>query len=331
MVDTINILVRWPLLPEILAALQAAGFYRGGGWYFETVTREEKRTGKTHVKLSGHHEILSITIKGKDGVIEWVQASLPRLLFGYNGRLITNPAQLDCSLDRLFGHLAGIATAENRLIEFIRVDLALNLPCDPKRFIVAHRNARHPWVKSDSIEYGSTGIRFPGKKRVLHLYCKQKERADKSGFKMPLRTKSIRAEVQVKGTEAVRAFFGHAPDAPVTSLDFFKCYRCYREAWCLFDKGPVISSPGEHCSLLKLIAECEAVGFKTSHGIGAMAWWELGNKKPATVNRMKGDLQKRKQALMEFKWAEILTPGRLPEPVVDIYADGREVLLRDLW
>src|SRR5205823_5154847 len=108
----------------------------------------------------------------------------------------------------LFEYLREVATAEERLIEFVRVDLALNVPCDPRRMVVAHRGARHPWVRREDIQYGDSGIRFAGKERVLQMYWKQKERADKAGFDLPPLSKSLRVEVQIKGKDAVREAWG---------------------------------------------------------------------------------------------------------------------------
>jgi hypothetical protein len=354
MVDTINILVLWALLPEIVSALKQYGFYEFGGWYFQSVPQPDRRTGGTYHKLSGFHKDLRIVVRGNDYVIEWVQASLPRVLHGYNGRLIVNPVQLKQSQERLFGHLGEIAVAEIQLIEFIRVDLALNVPCDPRRMVLAHRGARHPWVRREDIQYGDSGIRFAGKERVLQMYWKQKERSDKAGFDLPPLSKSLRVELQIKGKDAVREAWGgkkrpggtadkgKSQDEKdrdkedwslraVTRLDFFQCYRVYRRALCLFDKHPVPIIPEEKCTLLALIGECEAQGFRTSSGISAWDWFKLGGQKQETVNRARAEVMARKQAVMEFRWADVLPAQRLPEPVIDIYPDGREVALNNLW
>ena len=131
MLDTINVVVRWTPIPEIIAELRQRGFCQWGRWFFQVFKCRDFRTGGMYTKLSGRHEELGIWVRGKDFVIEWVQASLPRLLFGYNGRLITNPFQLDDSQETPFEHLGEIAVPEERLIEFVRVDLVLNLPGRP--------------------------------------------------------------------------------------------------------------------------------------------------------------------------------------------------------
>lgn len=325
MVDTINMLAQWTLAPDITDALQSNGFYQSPDWYFQRANSLNRQTGGTVAKLSGYNERLGIIVRGKDSTIEWIQASLPRLLHGYNGRLIKSPQELDDSLELLFKHLTEISTAVEPIIEFTRVDLVLNFPGNPKRFILAHRNARHPWVRNEDINYGESGIRFPGVERLIQFYWKQKERADGSGFDLPPLSNSIRVELQLKTKKVVREVLGGGdPECPFGHLDFYQCYRKFRYALCLFDKE-IRTHDGEKCSLLALIAECEAQGFKTSWGASVWDWYEASGQKPATVNRNRAVMQARKQNIIDFKWADYLPMLRFPDPVVDIYSDGREV------
>lgn len=325
MIDTVNILVLWTLAPEIAQALQSEGFYASGDWYFQLTHGLDRETGGNIAKLSGYNKRLGILLRGKGATIEWVQASLPRLLHGYNGLLIKNPQELSDSLERLFKYLGEISVPVETLIEFIRVDLVLNLPFEPKRLVLAHRNARHQWVRNEDVQYERSGIRFPGKERVLQLYWKQKERADKLGFRLPELSKSTRIEIQLKSKKVVRQLLGSNDlEAPVTSLDFFHCYHCFRHALCLFDKDiPLPDS--KKCSLLNLIAECEAQRFTTSWGASALEWYTLSGHKNATLNRNRAAIHGRKRKILGFSWADVLPPIRLPNPVVDIYPDGREV------
>ncbi len=330
MVDTVNILALWALLPEIAAPLLTDGFYETRDWYITIAKRPDRQTDTTVWKLSGSHRRYKIVIRGKGSTIEWIQVSLPHLLHGYNGRVIKNPQELTAALELLFQCLAEISIPIERLIEFIRVDLVLNLPGDPKRFVQIHKNARHPYVRNEDIQYGDSGIRFPGKERTLQLYWKQKERADKSGFDLPPLANSIRIELQLKGKYAVREVLGGGDvELPITALDFYHCYRCYRYALCLFDKDILIPDD-EKCSLMALIAECEAQDFKTSWGASALEWYASSGQKPATVNRNRAIMQARKQKLMAFKWADILPPLTLPDPVIDIYPDGQEFPVHSL-
>ena len=231
---------------------------------------------------------------------------------------------MEAAHEELFRCLAVIAQPVQRLSEYTRVDLVLNLPCDPKPFVIAHRNACHPWVRRQQVIYGDTGIRFPGKEFVLALYWKQKERADKTGFNLPALTESVRAEVQFKGKKAVRREIGGNVKTAVRQLDFFQCYRVFRRAWCLFDKDTPACIPTEKFSVHALIAECEAQGFRTSFGFSAWDWFCAKGQKPATISRLRPKVQAHKQSAMKFSWAGMLPENWWNTVVVDIHEDGTQ-------
>lgn len=99
----------------------------------------------------------------------------------------------------------------------------------------------------------------------------------------------------------------------------------------MFDKDDLMRVPPEKISLHALMAECEAQSFKTSfrsNGIGVVP-----ERRKQTGDRKQGKGQdpEPERAAMQFRWAEILPPPWGPEPVNDIYPDGREVELRNTW
>lgn len=272
--------------------------------------------------IFGQHEFSGTIVRGHDGVIQRVQCSLARIRYFYNGNLIKSQTDIERALRTLWSYLKQICTPVQGIIRFTRVDLVLNVPCSPKAVIAAHRNAKHPWVHRNKIEYSDSSIRFPGAERVIQFYCKHKEKSDKSGFPMPATTSSIRAEVQFK-KKAVAKALGSYEDEFITFLDFHRCYNEYRKALCLFDPASISPSPTGKFALKALLAECEAQGFKTSFGMGALEWYGMNGIEKATLARTTAEVHRRELELRQFSWANLL-PAEPPVPVVDIYSDGRE-------
>jgi hypothetical protein len=159
---------------------------------------------------------------------------------------------------------------------------------------------------------------------VIQMYWKQKERADKSGFRLPPLSDSIRVEVQLKNVKTVRKTLGmsESEETPVCHLEFFQCYLRYRIVLTKFHRIGELSLK-KKCSLLRLIAECEAQGFQMLSGHSAWDWYAAGNHKPETLRRNKRAISKYKMHLMCFDWRTVL-PVRLPAILVNIHPDGRE-------
>lgn len=330
MFDTIRARCEWILNPGIAKLLNRDGLYCRDGWYLESHPSQTPGPRGIIQQLKGFNEELGIRVYGKDTTIERVQCSLPRLLHGYNGRMIRNPNELKKAQGVLFARLWEISEAKQELIEFTRLDLVLNFPANPRKLIVAHKNARHPWVRRAQVEYGDSTIRFPGKQIVMHLYSKQKERADKSGFNLPSLSNSVRAELQIKGKSAVRRFYGNDDHIPVVDLDFFLAYSVFRDAWCKFDSKSDLKSFTKKCSLHALVAECEAQNFITSFGMYVWDWFADG-KKATTIARLRSMITAHKHEAMQFSWSELLPEFYGQKPLVDISCTGKEIIVEHPW
>lgn len=232
-----------------------------------------------------------------------LQASLPRVLFGNNGRLIRSPEQLEEAQKRLTAILDETTGVRQACGEYLRVDLVLHFKCDVKKFIVAHRHCRHPLIRRETVEYGVNGLKLHGAEASVCFYDKSYEMGFGPGD-------ILRLELQLRKPK-LNEIFGKK-DAPVLSLDFSTCYRIYRMIVCELKPVPIAPTFGFNT----LLAHCEAGGFTLANGLSAMEAYR------ATVSR-DTFLAKRRQikgmilTAAGIDWSELLPEKRLPEVLPD--------------
>ncbi len=239
---------------------------------------------------------------GEADYVLYHTASLPRLLFGHNGRLIQNQAQIDAALDLMRAKAGELgsppATADLR---FVRADLVWQFSIDPAQVVLAHRNSRHPRIRSNPIRYEDRSIVFAGRERRVSFYDKVLER-----FKHPGNV--LRVEVQLRG-QVLKDQLGDG-DA-VTHLDFNACYRVYREILLGFEPSPV----PQVTKIAHLLAIGEKEGWQ-SNGVTSFQLYTAGES-ARTVRRLKRQMALLRPAIFQIHWRELLPEGG-PPPAVEV-------------
>jgi hypothetical protein len=150
MVDTITIDANWP-------------------------ARNRLPVGKTFSIIHG----VKVRTDRSGSSILWVECSLPRLLFGHNGRLLENQGQLRDALDRL----------RIKLLEFVtvppveqwkvsRLDIVWNFDLPASYLIRAHSTLMIPGVRNGATLWcGGAGVSWKAAKSrfVIRMYDKTKK------------------------------------------------------------------------------------------------------------------------------------------------------------
>jgi hypothetical protein len=111
--------------------------------------------------------------------VDWVEASLPRLLFGHNGRLVATADKLDAALDVLAGILqehAEVPPMDRWQLK--RLDLCWNFDLPARPFIMAHGPLQFPGIRRQPTSFGmGNGVSWRGAKSkfVVSMYDKCRE------------------------------------------------------------------------------------------------------------------------------------------------------------
>lgn len=166
---------------------------------------------------SGVHRKSGIRFFGNREQIISVEASLPRLLFGHNGKLLLSQAHIHAALRKLHRTLGGISGRPREAEEYTRVDLVWHVPGSCAEFILAHRDVRHPRVRNATCVFDAQSITWPGAALRLLLYDKTKKETEAPG-------NFVRVEAQLRGhvlNECLRQ--------SDYVLDFRHCYRFLRK------------------------------------------------------------------------------------------------------
>lgn len=262
MIDTIRIrtnLLISPATSDQLNAWQSDHPDAGPlpDWSFtQTKTETANNWSGDNIRLT--HRSLGIRCWIDGSYVTTVEASLPRVLFGCNGRIIRDDTQLTKAIDRLWEILDAITIPGSRRAALSRLDLVLHLPYAPERLLPVLRHSKSLYVRRETVTYNTTSVVFPGANIRITAYDKMAE--------MKLGTGTFtRIEVQLRKTPAIKAHIGHRD---LHSLTFGECYRAYRHIVLNF-KLP--SEPAQKYSEALLLAICSHHGF-TALGIPVMDW-----------------------------------------------------------
>ena len=149
-----------------------------------------------------------------DGVRFWhdgfgtikAEAELPKLVWGHNGRLLANQADLDASVARLREILSQIVKFESW--KLVMVDLVWQFETRTADVILAHQ-----W------------LRFPGVRNLPTLHCGGKEiswRGARLGLKFYRKAKGVlRVELRLAGAQLRKRIDDDAP------LNFAELYQVF--------------------------------------------------------------------------------------------------------
>lgn len=304
MVDTITLKTSLLVRPEIVRALESPEF-KERNWT-STAIRQVSAKGWRSETMRLSHQPSGATLWLAGEIISSVQVSLPRLVFGTNGCLITDEMQLQGARAKLWDLVGEIAhLSEAAPAELTRLDLVLHLPTPPARLLPVLRFATSPYIRRKTHVYNSTSVVYPGSMLRVTAYDKAAEMKLGPGH-------LTRLEVSLRKSRSIQRHLGHRD---FNNLRFDECYAAYREIVLAFDLPP---EPAKKYSEPGLIAACEDQEFRPT-GI-AVTDWALQEKNPRTHRRLQREIAKKLCGMRRIDFGALLPEnGPLPaclEPVL---------------
>jgi hypothetical protein len=230
--------------------------------------------------------------------LEKAEFSLPRVLFGHNGRVLECQDQIDSALMQCRGILGTIADMpELAHWKASRVDIAWNFEYPASALILAHSSLRVPGIMHGaSLFKGGEGVSWRGAKshKMITLYDKARE--------MRVPGSVLRAEISLRAEQLTR----HLPGDGWRSFE--SLYQKYRE---LMASIPKIKSPIRARNFQEAIAQ-------ESAEVRARILANLAHKPPRTRRLYKQQIETAAARLAQpFSWAEIL-PADAPPAAVHV-------------
>lgn len=226
------------------------------------------------------------------------EASLPRLLFGHNGRLIETQGQLDAALTK-FGELLDPVVVVPSMREWQpwRLDLVWNFDHPARPLVLAHAALRVPRIRAGATLFaGGQGVSWCSEKKRLMVKLYDKSR------KMRVRGSILRAEISLRGAQLYR--------------------RCRQQDWCNFNvlygiyRGIMASLPP-----IQKLTEAnnwqEALGPEPPE-IRQRVMARLSHKPARTFSRWQRRVEAAAAELPEdFSWENVLPPEG-PPPAINV-------------
>jgi hypothetical protein len=222
--------------------------------------------------------------------LEWVEVSLPRVVFGHNGKLIAWQRGIDVAVEAVDSILDRFSKITNARRVYTRVDLVWQFKGDPSLLYRAHRSCRHPMIRRTPIAYNNNGLEWRGSGLKILMYDKLLQQAGRNG-------NVIRVEVQFRGVR-LRKLLGNSQT--VTNLRFRRCYSTFRRIIKKFSPKllPVISKP------VDLIAFAAA-----RHNVDLWPHWEKTYKNRQSLNRARNQFRASKLRYFRVRWSKLLPPS----------------------
>lgn len=244
----------------------------------------------------------------KSSLLSYVEVSLPRILFGSNGRLIRNQKQLsraEKELERVLLEIAEPALSARRII---RLDLAWHVAGDPEAFVAAHRLVRHPFVRADPVIQTRHSISWGKGKNRFRLLIYDKCRQMKLG-----KGNVVRVEVQLRSKRLSSTFPTLLdPNGVLCRIPHFK--RLYKA----FRKILVKLSPRQ-LPKLRTIADLFAIA-ENHQGVSLFDCWSVG-KNAQHVRRTQAKVAACQLRYSKIAWKRLL-PLKIPPPAIDVLPKG---------
>lgn len=269
MVDTVAFRGPWPLRESLPPRRR--------------LTRPGDDTGGTRLKIDS-----------TGWNVEWVECSLPRLLFGHNRKLLSTQDELDAALTKLreivsrYAEVPPFAEWQPK-----RLDLCWNFDLPARPLIFAHATLRMPGIRSEATLFGAgAGVSWRGAKSgfVVTLYDKARELGAEGS--------AIRVEISLRGTRAV----GRFPTGE--SLKFLRLWGAFHRVLASI---PAIPNP-------KSAPDWQtAVGMEPPE-VRNRIMARLAVHPERTFRRWRKGIEAA-QMPGPFCWAEFLSEDQPPEPV----------------
>lgn len=284
MIDT----VRFSVGPEDWSKeILPSGWVEDAAAKIRTVCGDYEESGSRLCK----HEASGLRVGGSAQAAEWVEVSLPRLVYEHNG-LLLRPEDLPKAYATLQKLLTCAAPAAS-LKRLLRLDLVCQFAADIREWIPMLRNVRHPRVRRKAKEWFDSGLTWPGQYHHVNLYDKSLEK-----FKRPGNV--ARLEFQLKG----RAI----PEGLWTSegFDFQGCYAHYRKLCMGFEPVP-LPVPS---NLIEFLAWLDRSGCLVD-GVRPVERY-LASKSKAQRYKLRKALQSASYQVKRIDWCELLPASSYP-------------------
>ncbi len=229
-------------------------------------------------------------------ILEKAEFSLPKLLFGHNGRLLTSQSDIDAALALVSHRLKEIAFVPD-LADWNprRVDLVWNYNLPALPLIVAHAPLRVPGILNGAtLHNGGQGVSWRGGKshKMITLYDKSRQ--------MHVPGSVLRGEVSLRAEQLLRYLPGE------TWHSFKLLYRTYRS---LLMSIPPIQAPTKAASFP------EAIGLESPE-TRARILGRLAHKPIRTFRRYRQQVETAAAQLERtFSWVDILPENAPPAAV----------------
>jgi len=229
-------------------------------------------------------------------VLEMAECSLPKLLFGHNGRVLENQDQLDAALAKLREVLGTIADVPDiSEWEPWRVDIAWNFDRPVRPLVLAHAALRVRGIQREgTLHPGYDGVSWRGAKSRFMVTFYDKAR------QMRVPGSVLRAEVSLRGEQLARRLHGG------DWHDFSALWRTYRNIMA---------------SLPAIERTAEARGWQEAIGpeppeVRQRILARLAHKPSGTFRRYRRRIEAAAAQLPgTFSWADILPVDGPPPPV----------------
>ena len=174
--------------------------------------------------------------------LRWAECSLPRVLFGHNGRVIQSQTQLDDALDRARSILAEHADIDAvEKIEASQIDLVWNFPIPAVPIILAHGGLRIPTIRGGPTRYpDDIGISWGRGRYACRVKFYDKCRQSHVSGSV------LRVEITLRRGRIRREFSSQ------DWRDFQRCYRVFRN---ILLSIPSITVPARSRTLVEAVAQ----------------------------------------------------------------------------
>ena len=267
------------------------------GWSDNISVRNDKRN--FHIwNEDSHLQMFGI---GTD-YIGGFRVSLPKLLYGHNGRLVTTDTQVRLAFSQIIDDTSKFVNwVEPSPCYFTRVDLVWQFSGRITDFINAHRQIRHPMIRNKSIEYQGSSLTFPGKNCRISMYDKNLE-----SHKIP--GGIVRVEVQLQGP-VLKRLIGDGCQPNMSNISIEKCYAVYRKILTRFHPRRVFKPSN--------LAEFLSIGIKDNWQADGQPCFDIwaSQKSPRQVSRMRSALKSVLPKVTQIDWHNLLPKNQLPEIV----------------
>ncbi len=275
------------------------------------------------------NDLLGVRIFIHADLIIKVEADLPKLLYGHNGRLIKIQDHIDTALYRLAVALEQISRPHGVLsgyypgdqdgdfsTYYTRVDLVWQFDLKPERVFLAMRNAKHPEINKRNGEYQGQTLIFPGSNIRISMYDK------KAKAKRSCSHNVLRVEIQLRENKISEHF--KLGQQGLKTLDLDTIYAVYRDTLLRFGSD-LIPDPDVKGTVEDFLAWA-VVKMPYDDPVGVYCQTkQLGLRSSRSLRKEVG---RRVPSMVNHSWAKLLPEGSLPS-VVEIISSRPEQLVND--